>query len=188
MDAKIKRGRGPPELEKRDSHGLGVAFTNEPKIQPLANNITQLVSQLSNCDRLITPDCLRELYGFLSTSLGQALPAYARTVNSQNSYGIVEYTPQTYNAADLDVFFRNFSSAQVGSRPILASIDGGYISSTQNLNLNAESNLDLQYAMALVYPQNVTLYQVGDFAEQNYTSFNNFLVGATQLPVSHWRY
>lgn len=73
------------------------------------------------------------------------------------------------------MFFRNFSAVQVGQRPILDAIDGGFISTAQNLNLNAESNLDLMYAMSLVYPQNVTLYQVGDLAEQDYTSFNNFL-------------
>ena len=29
--------------------------------------------------------------------------------------------------------------------------------------------------MAITYPQAVTLYQVGDLAEDDYTSFNNFL-------------
>ena len=38
---------------------------------------------------------------------------------------------------------------------------------------NGESDLDLEYAMALVNPQQVTLYQVGDLVEG--ASFNNFL-------------
>jgi tripeptidyl-peptidase-1 len=38
---------------------------------------------------------------------------------------------------------------------------------------NGESDLDLEYAMALVYPQKVTLYQAGDTVEG--ASFNDFL-------------
>lgn len=38
---------------------------------------------------------------------------------------------------------------------------------------NGESNLDLEYGMTLVYPQKVTLYQVGDIYEG--ASFNDFL-------------
>lgn len=37
----------------------------------------------------------------------------------------VEYTPQAYVPTDLDMFFSNFSSEQVGERPTLVSIDGG---------------------------------------------------------------
>lgn len=175
MDVKIKRGSAPPDVQKRNGRGRGVAFSNEPKLVPLANNITSLVSQLSHCDTLITPDCLRTLYGFLSTSISQPLPPYARAVNPQNSYGIVEYTPQSYSASDLDLFFRNFSTVEIGTRPILDSIDGGFVYNSTNINLVAESNLDLQYAMSLVYPQAVTLYQVGDLPEEDLTSFNNFL-------------
>lgn len=40
---------------------------------------------------------------------------------------IVEYTPQSYVATDMDTFFKNFSSSQVGQRPQIVSIDGGTI-------------------------------------------------------------
>ncbi len=43
----------------------------------------------------------------------------------------------------------------------------------QGFQFNAESDLDLEYAMTLVYPQTVTLYQVGDNIASG--SFNNFL-------------
>lgn len=96
------------------------------------------------------------------------------TANPKNSYGIVEYTPQAYVPSDLDLFFRNFSPRAVGDRPILDSIDGGI--DQQNFtgfDYNGESNLDLEYAMALIYPQQVTLYQAGDIYEG--ASFNDFL-------------
>ena len=35
----------------------------------------------------------------------------------------------------------------------------------ESFDYNGESDLDLQYAMALVYPQPITLLQVGDMVE-----------------------
>lgn len=62
-----------------------------------------------------------------------------------------------------------FSPSLVGTEPTLVSIDGGVVQTTnQSFDLNGESNLDLQYAMALVDPQPITLYQVGDLEEGMY--------------------
>lgn len=126
----------------------------------------QIWQQLENCDKYIVPNCLRALYEFP--------PGF--TKNKNNSYGIVEYTTQAYVPSDLDLWFKNFSSKQVGNRPILNSLDGGYAQQDlKGFGYNGESNLDLEYAMALVYPQNVTLFQVGDVPEG--ASFNDFLDG-----------
>lgn len=74
----------------------------------------------------------------------------------------------------MNLFFKNFSSAQVGHSPRELDIDGGYQQTQdQGFGSNGEPDLDLEYAMALVYPQQVTLYQVGDLQEG--ASFNNFL-------------
>ncbi|KAK7026138.1 hypothetical protein VNI00_015713 [Paramarasmius palmivorus] len=88
---------------------------------------------------------------------------------------IVEYTPQAYLQEDLDLFFRAYTKDLVGVTPILQSIDGGFPQRAfQDFAYNVESNLDLQYAVALVTKkQNVTLYQVGDIYLG--ASFNNFL-------------
>lgn len=75
-----------------------------------------------------------------------------------------EGTPESYLPGDLDMFFKNFSSSQVGQRPVFKSIDGGVLLTNETgLGINTESDLDLQYAMSLVgKDQPVTLYQVGD--------------------------
>ncbi|KAG4433305.1 hypothetical protein IFR05_011202 [Cadophora sp. M221] len=123
-----------------------------------------ILDQLKHCDTSIVPNCLRALYQFPPNILP----------NPKNSYGIVEYTPQAYLPGDLDKFFANFTPSAVGQRPILDSIDGGYLQTDrQSFGYNGESDLDLEYAMSLVYPQKVTLYQVGDNLEG--ASFNNFL-------------
>ncbi|KAI1331465.1 subtilisin-like protein [Xylariaceae sp. FL0255] len=96
-----------------------------------------------------------------------------------NSVGIVEYTPESFLQSDLNTFFSRYVPQAVGEAPVFDSIDGGYLfqgfNSTTAFNYLGEPSLDLQYSMALLYPQNVILYQVGDLAEDNITSFNNFL-------------
>lgn len=70
--------------------------------------------------------------------------------------------------------FRNFTPSITGSRPKLVSIDGGVVQTqNQSFDLNGESNLDLQYAMSLVSPQNISLLQTGDLVEG--ASFDNWL-------------
>lgn len=127
-------------------------------------DVSTTLGGLGECGTYITPDCLRALYEF---------PAGV-SANPQNSFGIVEYTPQIYLQTDLDLFFSNFSSNQSQTSPILDSIDGGEAGNiTTGFSLNAESDLDLEYGMALVNPQKTTLYQVGDNVEG--ASFNDFL-------------
>ncbi|KAJ6556724.1 hypothetical protein DFH09DRAFT_1489159, partial [Mycena vulgaris] len=68
----------------------------------------------------------------------------------ETSFGIVEYTPQAYRPADLDLFATKFTSLFGESL-------------TRSFDDNAESNFDLEWAMNLVTGhQKVTLYQVGD--------------------------
>ncbi|KAF7800223.1 hypothetical protein EIP86_011470 [Pleurotus ostreatoroseus] len=138
------------------------------KIEP-----QNIIDELENCDQHITPNCLRALYNFV----------HVPVETKKNTIGIVEYTPVAFLPGDLDMFFKNFSSDQVGQRPLFNSIDGG-VSQTveQDFNTNGEADLDLEYAMALVgKTQPVTLYQVGDLVEDPTpthiagASFNNLL-------------
>lgn len=130
---------------------------------------TQIVGRNSNaalaaCSQYTTPTCLRDLYG---------IPVLSQA-NSNNSFGIVEFTPGAYVPSDLDLFFKQYNSQQVGARPILDSIDGGVVQQTnKSFSYNGESDMDLEWAMTLVYPQKVTLYQTGDTIEK--ASFNTFL-------------
>ncbi|KAF7975943.1 hypothetical protein HWV62_8231 [Athelia sp. TMB] len=157
--------RGPePGTEKRSHVGLGTPGQgfNGPKT---TGGISTLFDELEDCDKQITPTCLRALYGLVYEPLSA----------SKNSYGIVEYTPQAYVASDLDNFAKKYAAGNVGKRPTLTSIDGGFVQTDQtSFDYNGESNLDLEYGMALVTDkQPVTLYQVGDAVEGG--SFNNFL-------------
>ena len=94
---------------------------------------------LANCNTYITPDCLRALYNFPNGTLGIS------------SYGIVEYTPEAYVPSDLNLFYSNLArEIPAGTVPTLDSIDGGVNQqTTKSFNDNGESDLDLQYAIAL---------------------------------------
>lgn len=97
---------------------------------------------LANCNQYITPDCLRALYNFPNGTL------------AKSSYGIVEYTPQAYLQSDLNLFYSNLArEIPSGTAPIFDSIDGGVDqTTTQSFNDNGESDLDLEYAIALGMP------------------------------------
>lgn len=94
---------------------------------------------LTNCNTQITPECLRALYSFPNGTL------------AMSSYGIVEYTPQAYLQGDLNLFYTNFAvNVPSGTAPTFDSIDGGVDqTTTQSFNDNGESDLDLEYAIAL---------------------------------------
>lgn len=172
FDTKIIDRTDDQELQKRDvdpTHKPGspsnVAW-NPKKGKVIASPNTAspaVVYNLANCNQYITPDCLRALYNFKNGTL------------NRSSYGIVEYTPQAYLQSDLNLFYANLArQIPSGTAPTFDSIDGGVDQTTmQGFNYNGESDLDLEYAIALVYPQKVTLYQAGDLIES--ASFNNFL-------------
>ncbi|KDQ54116.1 hypothetical protein JAAARDRAFT_412436 [Jaapia argillacea MUCL 33604] len=154
-------------VTKRDGGKATAAHIGLPGIgtkPKTTGKLSVVASELAQCDEYITPACLQALYGIY----------YTPQATAKNSYGIVEYTPQAYLQTDLDMFFGNYSPSLYGRSPNMVSIDGGYAQTDyQGFDYNGESDLDLQYAMTLAYPQNITLYQAGDMVEG--ASFNNFL-------------
>ncbi|KAL9111665.1 MAG: hypothetical protein Q9227_003939 [Pyrenula ochraceoflavens] len=94
-----------------------------------------------------------------------------------SSYGIVEFSPiQNYKQSDLDLFYSTYgTNVPVGTTPTFAAIDGGFYDPSSPEADPSESDLDLEYATSLVYPQSVTLYQVGDASAGDPATNNNFL-------------
>ncbi|KAF9474024.1 hypothetical protein BDN70DRAFT_816380 [Pholiota conissans] len=146
--------RAGPNLGSPSIHGGPKKAAKDVRITP----------NLENCDQFITPDCLRALYSI----------KYKPVATHKNTYGIVEFTPQSFLAGDLDLFFGNFSPTQVGVRPKSILIDGAVVQTTnQSFDFNGESDLDLEYAMSLTNPQEITLLQTGDLVEG--AGFDNWL-------------
>lgn len=175
FDAKLKlqddtsQSSKEAKRELRPETDKALGSPGAPSLPKLGKHISKheiIIHQLRMCDTIIVPDCLRALYNFP--------PNKAKWVSDKNSFGDVEYTPQAYVPSDLDMFFRNHTPKAAGYRPILNSIDGGVVQQTDvSFGFNGESDMDLEIAVFLTYPQDVTLYQVGDLVRD--ASLNNFL-------------
>ena len=131
------------------------------------------------CGVLTTIDCLRKLYNF----------GHGNTSAAGNEIGIAEWADYLVTP-DLPIFFKNFTRPQIpaSTRPEFISIDGGkrYNSSTINLGEGVESNLDVQNAWSIVYPQKLRLYQFGDGV--NVDSVGTFNIMLDALDASYCNY
>ncbi|CAK7264271.1 hypothetical protein SEPCBS119000_000903 [Sporothrix epigloea] len=114
-------------------------------------------TNLTNCDRFVTPECIRHLYGI---PLGS-------TAYPGNEMGIFETFSLYYSKEDLNLFFEKFAPfVPNGTCPIPRLIDGA-IGDTAQPYAGSESNLDLQSAIPLIYPQDTVLFQVDDVHIEN---------------------
>lgn len=162
--SKKKRGTnggGPVKLPKK-YHRLSY-----PMKMPTTGN-------LSNCDSIITPDCIAALYQIPPNKINHPNPA--------NTMGIYESEAQYYTQQDLNLFFANFTpNIPNGTHPALASIDGGPGPTNRLSDAGGEVSLDIQLAFPIVYPQSITIYQEDDAVyelnpNQTYTwGFNHLL-------------
>ncbi|KAE8375728.1 Aorsin [Aspergillus bertholletiae] len=107
---------------------------------------------VTHCDNLITPDCIRALY---------KIPSARAAAHPNNSLGIFE-EGDYYAQEDLDLFFKAFArNIPQGTHPIPAFIDGGE-APVPTEGAGGESDLDFELAYPIVHPQSITLYQTDD--------------------------
>lgn len=155
------------KLEKRQRPSTGIIGSPADGTNPKQGSLIEnAMMDLSQCDSMVTPACLQALYNIPTGTLAA----------SNNTLGIVEYTPQAFLQSDLDMFFAEFQTQAKGKGPNVKLLDNAVVQTTnKSFNFNGESGLDLEFAMALIHPQTSTLFQVGDLNQG--ASFNNFLDG-----------
>lgn len=135
-------------------------YQGGPGLTPMPASYGGYRSGLQNCDRLITPDCIRALYGIPRNTVN----------NPANTIGVGEFFGDQYSQQDLNLFFRAFAPyIPSGTHPTLVSIDGGKAPAPPG-QAGLESDIDFDMVFSLVYPQSVTLYEVGNV---NYNAFTN---------------
>jgi tripeptidyl-peptidase-1 len=142
---------------------------HEPKTRPFAEPVNR--GNLSSCDIAITPKCIQALY--------QIPPA--NSSQDGNSMGLFE-EGDYYAGEDLDLFFKNMSpNIPQGTRPILNAVESGD-SPVSKANAGIESDLDMQLAYPIIYPQTLTLYQTDDYSyatgKKNSNGFLNTFLDA----------
>lgn len=178
FDAKVKPSQEDLRRKrvKRDIALPNLAANNTGSLPKPGKeiDINAISTDLSDCDAQITPDCLRALYNFTTGTL------------DGSSYGIVEYGFQSYLPTDLDLFFANFSTSQVGARPTLNSVDGGSPQSLiKTFEFNGESDLDLQYAMVCFELRKISHFYPPILLTQ-YTIYIDSGVSSTSDSVPSW--
>ncbi|RAO73388.1 uncharacterized protein BHQ10_009400 [Talaromyces amestolkiae] len=111
-------------------------------------------SDLANCSYNITAPCIRALYG---------LPKPTNKPNPDNALGLYEQGDY-FAKSDLDLYWKNVNpDVPVGTYPKPQLIDGANYSVPASSSLNSgESDIDIEMAFSLIYPQEVVLYQVDD--------------------------
>lgn len=149
-----------PNAQSANPDVLGSPFSSPPATKSMPNGDAALPKDLRYCDRQITPDCIKALYDIPRNH-----------VNSpENALGVAEFTPDAYSQGDLNLFFKYFAPyVPQGTHPKLVSIDGGKAPVPQR-RAGGESDTDFDLVFSLVYPQSVTLYQVGPVS---FSAFSN---------------
>ena len=124
-------------VSKRTAHRLSASWHLRHRTADQAP--TKSTDDLSNCDKVITPECIQALYGI------PPLPNNA-SVSPNNTLGIYE-RGDYFAQEDLNEFFARFApSIRNGTQPIVKSIDGGMAPVPQS-QAGDESDLDLQIAV-----------------------------------------
>lgn len=109
-----KRSAEEPALSKRKETSRIKTTSMKGKIgSPLdgsnpkqGSTVNNALADLSTCNIMITPDCLRALYKIPQPS--------TKTPQKNNTLGIVEYTPQAFLQSDLTLFQESFSPNAAG--------------------------------------------------------------------------
>lgn len=114
---------------------------------------TQLPADLLDCGRNVTPACIKFLYSIPDAHLS----------SPGNSLGLFE-AGDYYSQADIDLFLAEYAPyVPQGTAPIPAFVDGAEAPVAQDDPTNTgESDIDIDMALSLIYPQTITLYQSDD--------------------------
>ncbi|OKL58204.1 hypothetical protein UA08_06451 [Talaromyces atroroseus] len=111
-------------------------------------------SDLASCSYNMTPPCIRALYD---------IPLPTNKPNPGNALGLYEQGDY-FAKSDLDLYWKYiYNEVPEGTYPKPQLIDGANYSVPAYSSLNGgESNIDIEMAFSLIYPQEVVLYQVDD--------------------------
>jgi tripeptidyl-peptidase-1 len=110
------------------------------------------INSLETCDVLITPACVKALYGIPTNT--KATPGNEMGVYEEGDY---------YDQEDLDLFFQKYTPyIPQGTHPTPNFIDGAE-APVAVADGGGESTLDMELAYPIIFPQSLVLYQTDDY-------------------------
>ncbi|KXG52611.1 Peptidase S8/S53, subtilisin/kexin/sedolisin [Penicillium griseofulvum] len=135
-------------------HSKGTVQADDSiKSAVISEKAKSLPADLQKCGTEMTPACIKALYNIPD----------ATKAHKDNSLGLYEQGDY-FAKSDLDLYYKAYAPwIPQGTYPIPALIDGANFSVPDYSPLNqGESDIDIDMAYSLIYPQSVTLYQVDD--------------------------
>ncbi|KAI3109328.1 hypothetical protein CBS147333_5650 [Penicillium roqueforti] len=171
--------------EKRASHlvhSKGTPVGIDDSINTvIPEKAKSLPADLQTCGTNMTPACIKALYKIPN----------ATKAKKGNSLGLYEQGDY-FAKSDIDMYYKAYAPwIPQGTYPIPALIDGANFSVPDYSPLNTgESDIDIDMAYALIYPQSVTLYQVDDqiYEPQEVATTNLFNTFLDALDGSYCTY
>ncbi|KAJ5113386.1 subtilisin-like protein [Penicillium angulare] len=129
------------------------AVSSDEGVYSIPAKAKSLPEDLKTCGYNMTPTCIKAMYKIPDS----------KTAVKGNTLGLYEQGDY-FAKSDLDKFYKEYAPwVPQGTYPIPAMIDGANYSVPASSSLNTgESDIDIDMAFALLYPQSVTLYQVDD--------------------------
>lgn len=104
-----------------------------------------------SCGTVVTPKCLRELYGLENTTA---------TPDTRNKLGVAGFLEQYARHADLKHFLETYEPDRADANFSVVSINGG-LNEQNSWRQSIEASLDLQYALSIGYHAMATFYTTG---------------------------
>lgn len=108
-------------------------------------------ADLGNCDKVITPECLKKLY-----NIGD----YKASEKSGSKVGFSSYLGQSARYSDLELFEENIAKNAIGQNFTVVTYNGGVNDQTSSKD-SSEANLDLQYILGVSSPVPISEYITG---------------------------
>ncbi|KAJ5918074.1 polynucleotide 3'-phosphatase [Penicillium verhagenii] len=105
----------------------------------------------AGCGTVVTPSCLRYLYGLDNTTA---------TPDLRNRLGIAGFLEEYARHGDLFQFMQVYAPEQIDANFTVVSINGGQNDENSSKD-SIEASLDLQYAISIAYRAFVTFYTTG---------------------------
>lgn len=124
-------------------HGKAVAADEAFKKQAVSGNV--------DCDKVITPQCLKDLY-----SIGN----YTASATSGNKVAFASYLDQYARHSDLKIFQDKVAPWAKGQNFTVIKYNGGKDDQQSSAD-SSEANLDLQYIVGISSPVPVTEFSTG---------------------------
>ncbi|KAI1823408.1 subtilisin-like protein [Xylaria intraflava] len=124
------------------------------------------------CNKTVTPECLRALYKIGDAQADPDTPGF---------FGINGFLEEYAKHDALDTFLQKWAPYAVSQNFTTIKVNGGLDNQNDTVDLDVEANLDMQYAAAIGFDQEIKYYSITSEPDPNNISNEPYLELLTHL-------